>query len=98
MKARRRLFADSSLWTDNADYRRALNGNPIKVLTLKEMVTHIEKELTRITDGKKTRAPASTDIGRTLQLFMAAGFPSAIDHEFSFKRAPKARFSVTKSL
>lgn len=68
-----RAVGDSSLWTDNANYRNALNGNPIRVLTLKDMVAHIEKELTKITDGKKTRAPASTDIGRTLQLFMAAG-------------------------
>ena len=68
-----RAVGDSSLWTDNENYRKALNGNPIRVLTLKEMVTYIERELTRITDGKRTRAPASTDIGRTLQLFMAAG-------------------------
>jgi hypothetical protein len=53
---------DPALWVDSDKFKRALNGNPIKVLTLKEMVAFIAAELTKLTDGKKTRAPASTDI------------------------------------
>ena len=52
-------------WEDNARFIKALKGNPIKVITLREMVEKIEQRL--------TQTPAATDIGRTLQLFLAAG-------------------------
>jgi hypothetical protein len=56
---------DKSLWEKNPRFLKQTNGNPLKVLSLKEMVEEIEPEI--------TLTPAATDIGRTLQLFRAAG-------------------------
>ncbi|MCR6735278.1 MAG: hypothetical protein NVV83_14920 [Afipia sp.] len=55
-------------WTSNSQFSEALGGNPLKVLELKDMVAEIELNL--------TTTPAATDIGRTLQLFRAAGLRS----------------------
>jgi hypothetical protein len=63
---------NEKLWTGCQRFRDAMNGNPLEVLTLKAMVEEIEPSL--------TTTPAATDIGRTLQLFRAAGLrprPSA---------------------
>jgi hypothetical protein len=59
------LKGDKSKWENHQRFRTALNGNPIKIITLKEMVEKIEAQL--------THTPAATDIGRMLQLFLAAG-------------------------
>ena len=56
---------DKERWTENPRFRQAMKGNPLEVLTLKTMVDEIEPSL--------TTTPAATDIGRTLQLFRAAG-------------------------
>jgi hypothetical protein len=56
---------DEKLWTGCQRFRDAMNRNPLEVLTLKTMVEEIEPSL--------TTTPAATDIGRTLQLFRAAG-------------------------
>ncbi|MET4317916.1 hypothetical protein [Bradyrhizobium sp. RT5a] len=56
---------DKERWTGNPRFRQAMKGNPLEVLTLKTMVDEIEPSL--------TKTPAATDIGRTLQLFRAAG-------------------------
>jgi hypothetical protein len=56
---------DRSIWEQSADFRKALRNNPIKVITLKEMVDRILPGI--------TKSPAGTDIGRTLQLLRAAG-------------------------
>ena len=56
---------DKSRWEENPRFLEATRGNPLRVLTLKEMVEEIEPNI--------TRTPAATDIGRTLQLFRAAG-------------------------
>ena len=56
---------DRSIWEKSAEFGRALGDNPIKVLTLKEMVDRILPGI--------TKTPAGTDIGRTLQLLRAAG-------------------------
>jgi hypothetical protein len=55
----------SSTWENYQPFHKALNGNPREVLTLKQMVEAIEPQL--------TTTLAATDIGRTLQLFKAAG-------------------------
>jgi hypothetical protein len=60
---------DESIWVNHKPFRDAMEGNPLKVLTLKQMVEAIEARL--------TRTPAATDIGRTLQLFRAAGLRTA---------------------
>ncbi len=56
---------ERSIWEQAADFKKALRGNPIEVITLKEMVDRILPGI--------TKTPAGTDIGRTLQLLRAAG-------------------------
>lgn len=56
---------DPSIWTTHRRFVAALGGNSIEVLPLKQMIEEIEPLL--------TTTPAATDIGRTLQLFRAAG-------------------------
>lgn len=56
---------DASIWKYHKPFVKALDDNPLDVLTLKQMVEAIEPSL--------TTTPAATDIGRTLQLFRAAG-------------------------
>jgi hypothetical protein len=59
------LKGDRSKWEMYPPFGKALKGNPMRVITLKEMVEKIEERL--------TQTPAATDIGRMLQLFLAAG-------------------------
>jgi len=59
------LKGDRSKWEMFPRFNKAMAGNPIKIITLKEMVVEIENGL--------TQTPAATDIGRTLQLFLVAG-------------------------
>ena len=56
---------DPSIWTGCQRFIDAMQGNRFEVLSLKQMVDEIEPSL--------TTTPAATDIGRTLQLFRAAG-------------------------
>jgi len=56
---------DRSIWENCKEFRKALRNNPIRVITLKEMVDRIMPGI--------TKTPAGTDIGRTLQLLRAAG-------------------------
>jgi hypothetical protein len=61
-----RLSGDPRVWEGHKRFQRALRGNPMKLLTLSEMVDEV---LQRI-----TKTPASSDTGRTLQLLKASGF------------------------
>lgn len=54
------LSGDRSEWEQNLRFRRAMMGNPVRLLSLSEIVSSI---LPRI-----TKTPASSDLGRTLQL------------------------------
>jgi hypothetical protein len=60
-----RAKGDAKVWTSYRAFTETLKGNPLEVWTLQEMVDAIESGL--------TKTPAATDIGRTLQLFRAAG-------------------------
>ena len=51
-------------WENHAPFRDALDGNPVTILTFREMVTEIQ--------ANQTKTLAATEIGRTLQLFSAA--------------------------
>ena len=66
-----RLSGDKRLWERHKRFRKALRGNPIRLLGLSEMVAQILQGI--------TRTPASSDIGRTLQLLKASGFPLGSD-------------------
>ena len=54
------LIGDRTVWESNTNFIQSLEGNPIKLVTLQEMVDAILKNL-------KTTL-ASSDLGRTLQL------------------------------
>ena len=60
-----RLMGDKAVWENHQPFRDALGGNPLKILTFREMVSEIQ-------DGLTTTL-AATEVGRMLQLFSAAG-------------------------
>ena len=59
-----KLTGDKSIWEDDPSFKNLMNGNPIMILTLQDMVLEIQ--------GKLTKTLAATEIGRLLQLFQAA--------------------------
>ena len=59
------IKGDPCLWETHQPFIEALSGNPIKVVALKEMLSEITNELSTTVAG--------TELGRTLQLFKAAG-------------------------
>jgi hypothetical protein len=52
-------------WEDYAPFRKALRGNPVRLITLGEMVGEMLPGI--------TRTPSSSELGRTLQLLRTAG-------------------------
>lgn len=60
-----RLSGDRSEWERFPRFRRAMRGNPIRLISLSEMVAEILPRL--------TKTPAGSDLGRTLQLLKASG-------------------------
>jgi hypothetical protein len=66
-----RLRGDRQKWEKHPPFCKAMAGNPIKVVTLNEMLTEVSDKLSRTLAG--------TELGRTLQLFRAAGFPMKAD-------------------
>lgn len=60
-----RLIGDAQCWEKNPTFSKAMAGNPIKILQLREMLTEIYGEIDTTLAG--------TELGRTLQLFRAAG-------------------------
>ena len=61
-----RCTGDRRLWEQHPRFRKALRGNPIRLLSLTEMVLEILPHI--------TKTPASSEMGRTLQLLRASGF------------------------
>ena len=62
-----RITGSKTAWEQDPGLRAAIGGNPIRILDLREMLTLI--------DNKLTTTLAGTEVGRTLQLFKAAGIP-----------------------
>ena len=60
-----RYSGDPKEWEGHKRFRKALRGNPIRLISLSEMVSEILPGI--------TKTPASSDIGRTLQLLKASG-------------------------
>lgn len=58
------VVGDRKKWEKRPDFLKALNGNPIQMLDLSQMLHHIE--------NLSTTTMASSDIGRVLQLMKAA--------------------------
>lgn len=59
-----RLRGERSIWEARPSFLEAMNGNPIRILTLREMLEEV--------DGMLSTTVAGTELGRTLQLFRAA--------------------------
>lgn len=59
-----RLSGDKGVWEAHEPFRQAIGGNPVTILTFREMVTEIQ--------GQLTTTLAATEVGRMLQLFAAA--------------------------
>lgn len=53
-------------------FKKALKNNPVKILTLQEIINEFYKEMTNKKNGKLKITLASSAIGRLLQLFGAA--------------------------
>lgn len=60
-----KLSSDRKAWETHRPFRDALAGNPVKIITFQEMVEDIQRKL--------TTTLASTEVGRMLQMFRAAG-------------------------
>jgi hypothetical protein len=65
MLAVAKVVGDPSSWENYQPFLKAIDGNPIQILTFQEMVSEIR--------GKLTTTLASTEVGRMLQMFLAAG-------------------------
>jgi len=65
MTAVAKLVGDKAVWENHRPFREALGGNPVMIITFREMVNDIQ--------GKLTRTLAGTEVGRMLQMFHAAG-------------------------
>lgn len=61
-----KLRGDASIWEQYPPFRQNLRGNPIKVLTLQEMLSDLYKN-TNMT-------VASSEVGRLLQVIKASGW------------------------
>ena len=59
------VVGDRSLWEQHPIFKENLKGNPIKIIELAEMMQFIQPRLSTTVAG--------TEVGRTLQLFKAAG-------------------------
>lgn len=60
-----KVNGDKSVWEAHQPFQDALEGNPARILTFREMVLEIHSEL--------TTTLAATEVGRMLQIFQAAG-------------------------
>lgn len=60
-----RLNGASDVWEKHPPFLSAMNGNPIKIITLETMLNEVSNNLGTTVAG--------TEFGRTLQLFKAAG-------------------------
>ena len=60
-----RVDGDKSLWEKNDAFKLALNGNPLQIVALREMLDAIYPSLGTTLAG--------TEVGRILQLFKATG-------------------------
>ena len=64
-----KLKGDASAWEQAPEFASAMAGNPIRVLTFKQMIESIAPGL--------TTTVASTEVGRLLQIFKTAGYKMA---------------------
>lgn len=61
-----RVKGERSAWEDYDRFKQAVAGNPIRIITFRDMVEGIQENL--------TTTLAATEVGRLLQMFNAAGY------------------------
>lgn len=61
-----KLIGERTCWQEHARFRTNLHGNPIKILTLVEIMSELYK------DTRQTTAPS--EVGRLLQVIRASGW------------------------
>ena len=61
-----KLRGDASVWQEHPTFKDNLRGNPIRILTLQEMLSDLYK--------KTNTTMASSEIGRLLQVIKASGW------------------------
>ncbi len=61
-----KLIGDKSKWVEHEKFRKNLDGNPIKILTVKEILDYMNK--------KTAKTVAPSDVGRLLQVIKASGW------------------------
>jgi len=65
MTAVSNLSGDRAAWESYPPFSQAMCGNPLEIITFREMVIGISQNLTATLAG--------TEVGRMLQMFKAAG-------------------------
>ncbi|MCZ7675289.1 MAG: hypothetical protein M5U35_04615 [Roseovarius sp.] len=60
-----RIHGDRAIWENHPPFQVAMQGNPVKLLAFHDMLRDIE--------GSLTTTLASTEVGRMMQMFRAAG-------------------------
>jgi predicted transcriptional regulator len=60
-----KLIGDKSRWVEHEKFKKNLHGNPIKILTVKEILDYMSK--------KTAKTVAPSDVGRLLQVIKASG-------------------------
>jgi hypothetical protein len=61
-----KLVGSAAIWEQNETFKKNLGGNPIKILTLQEMLSDLY--------GKTKMTVASSEVGRLLQVIKASGW------------------------
>ncbi len=61
-----KVNGSAEAWGNHQPFKDAINGNPIRILSFKDMVVDIQQNL--------TTTLAATEVGRLLQMFKAAGY------------------------
>ncbi|MCZ4262304.1 hypothetical protein O4G76_15800 [Limimaricola sp. G21655-S1] len=60
-----KVVGDKAVWESHSPFSEAIGGNPVTILTFRDMVLEIQSRL--------TTTLAATEVGRMLQMFHAAG-------------------------
>lgn len=61
-----KVNGEKSIWEDYQPFKSAIENNPIQIITFSEMIESIQSDL--------TTTLAATEVGRLLQMFIAAGY------------------------
>jgi hypothetical protein len=80
-----KLIGDPSVWENYQPFKDNLRGNPIKILTLQNMLTNLY--------AKTKMTVASSEVGRLLQVIKASGWKPEPDT--ALKVSPKSKSPIS---